>query len=117
MLKNLLQLLLETFIKSKREWISTQAFPSKTEFISVAWNGQDYQDFTAPTNGTLCVTVQGSSWVRIYPKINLARNVLQNNDGEYKAFVNVVSKGETMVINIHALNIKAVQIWFIPSNS
>ncbi len=115
MLKAFIQLFAEKFLFNKKEWVCKQSFPSKTAFTEITWNGTSDQDFVPPRDGTLCITTQGCSWTRVFSQTNLSRCVLQNNDGEYKAFTFQASKGETIHINITSAQTKIVSIWFIPS--
>lgn len=116
MLKDLIALFAEKFLENKKSWISSQAYPSASQSISIPWNNEEYQRYVAPSNGVLCVSTEGCSWVRMYSDTNNGRNFVQNNDGVYKAFTLEANKGETINIQIKVSDVKTVQITFIPSN-
>lgn len=73
MLKSLLQLFAETFLKSKKSWVGVQGMPSITEtFISATMDGT-WQTYTAPSDGYV-VFQGGTSQCLMYNTIGSGVN-------------------------------------------
>lgn len=51
MLKSLIQLFVETFLKSKKSWIGVQGFPSITETLISATMDATWRTYVAPADG------------------------------------------------------------------
>lgn len=116
MLKNLLQLLLETFIKSKKEWISRQSFPSVRNNINL-----DTKEYIPPCNGWIGVYRSKSSngnMLDIFafgetPKNIVARAMLSPNELPFGASATIPVKKGCKVIFNETTGI--TELWFSPS--
>lgn len=51
MLKSLVQLFVETFLKSKKSWVGVQGFPSITETLISATMDATWRTYVAPADG------------------------------------------------------------------
>lgn len=88
MLKSLLQLLLETFIKSKREWIAHQSAPLQGYEITLVENEVGY--YTAPYDGWLMVNAKT---VNLQGKVGSMVYVPDDSVQDIMSFI-PMSKGE-----------------------
>ncbi len=88
MLKNLLQLLLETFIKSKREWISHQSAPLQGHELTLDEN--KIGEYTAPYDGYLVVSAKV---INLQGKVATFVLAPEGSEQEVMSFI-PMSKGE-----------------------
>ena len=118
MLKQLIQLFAEKFLVSKKTWVSNQSQALVSGGTDISYTSSpDEQDYTAPSDGVVCLNVTGAEWVRLYSKTNSLRAILQHTPDKrdaYKQFILPVAKGETIVINISA-DYATSSIKFIPT--
>lgn len=118
MLKQLIQLFAEKFLVSKKTWVSNQSQALVSGGTDISYSpSQGEQDYTAPSDGVVCLNVTGAQWVRLYSKTNSLRAILQHTPEKrdaYKQFILQVAKGETIVINISA-DYATANIKFIPT--
>lgn len=116
MFKQLLQLLLETFLKSKKEWISSQSFPSVRSNINL-----DTKEYIPPCNG----------WIGVYRSYSsngtsldffafgdvsghiVARAMFSSKEGAFGSCATIpVKKGCKVIFN----ETKGItELWFSPS--
>lgn len=117
-LKSLVQLFAEKFLVSKKEWVGHQPQAHLTGGTDIAFTSStDGQDYTAPSDGVVCIHTQNAGWVKLASTSNPIRGILlhsPNIDGVYKQFVLPVAKGETININV-STDKTAISVKFIPT--
>lgn len=118
MLKQLIQLFAEKFLVSKKTWVSNQSQALISGGTDISYTSStDEQDYTAPSDGVVCLDVTGAEWVKLRSKTNPLRGILQHTPRQkdaYKQLVLPVAKGETIVINA-SVERATISIKFIPT--
>lgn len=124
MLKNLLKLFSETFLKSKKSWIQSTTFIQDKGVISLSWESftnTQRVEFTAPENGLFqCVVrtkVSNQIWIISESHYNGApRTVKEVSENNWLEFFYRMEKGCTYTISI-ARGVSADDTFaFIPFN-
>ena len=116
MLKQLLQLLLETFLKSKKEWISSQSFPSVRNNISL-----DTKEYIPPSDGWIGVhrSYSGNGTILDFFSFGdvsgyiVARAMFSSKEGAFGVGATIPVKKGCKVIFNETTGI--TELWFSPS--
>lgn len=119
MLKQLVQLFAEKFLSSKKEWVGHQSQALISGGTTIAFTSStDTQDYTAPSDGVICLDVINASWAKLGSTSNSRGFLLHspNQNGVYKMLTLPVAKGETISINI-STDRSTTTIKFIPTIS
>lgn len=118
MLKQLVQLFAEKFLVSKKEWVSNQSQALINGGTDITYTSStDEQEYTAPSDGVVCLSVTGAEWVRLCSKSNSIRAILLHTPKQkdaYKQLVLPVAKGETIYINV-SVDKATISAKFIPT--
>lgn len=112
MLKQLLQLLLETFLKSKKEWIGRQSYPSNRVTLSTSLT-----EYIPPSDGFIAVYKSTENKNTAYDLYSfgssgsiLGRSTLSIPDGTFAyCAMFPVRKGYKVIISG-----KGSELWFTP---
>lgn len=115
MLKNLLQLLLETFIKSKYKAIAYQMGSKHSSSVYITTSRGEFR-YTAPETGyfTLRVSATENSWFRIENESS-GIGYVTNSTSTWKYCSIFAKKGDAMVFDIsQSSDLTKCACYFIP---
>ena len=107
MLKSLIQLFAESFLKSKKSWVGGQSLPSSAKVAFTVTNGLNY---TAPKDGWVRIGNSSVTRVTLYASV---ASLSSGADGSALCYV-PVRKGETVVCYL-APNNGQTEGFFIPA--
>lgn len=115
MLKQLLQLLLETFLKSKKSWVGNQAMPSSAPVTYSNVKREEWVYITAPSDGYFYVIARQTTGVDLSAE---ALSILSAPYGaEFSKSIIPVKKGGIFGYLIHGGTLaNETTVTFVPVN-